>query len=114
MNKITAGTVYLVGAGPGDTGLITIRAQELIKNCDVLVYDALANPAFLGETKTDCKKIFVGKMLGKHSASQSDINDILIQHALLGKTVVRLKGGDPFVFGRGGNLIYVQSVNHLL
>ncbi len=96
------GTVYLVGAGPGDTGLLTARAAELIEKCDVLVYDALSNPAFLSRTKSDCTKIYVGKRLGKHSASQSEINALLVEHASAGRMVVRLKGGDPFVFGRGG------------
>lgn len=96
------GTVYLVGAGPGDTGLLTARAAELIEKCDVLVYDALSNPAFLSRTKSDCTKIYVGKRLGKHSASQREINALLVEHASAGRMVVRLKGGDPFVFGRGG------------
>ncbi|MCR5724337.1 MAG: uroporphyrinogen-III C-methyltransferase [Treponema sp.] len=100
--RLEVGSVYLVGAGPGDTGLLTARAAELIETCDVLIYDALSNPAFLSRTKSDCLKIYVGKRLGKHSASQSEINALLVEHASAGRMVVRLKGGDPFVFGRGG------------
>jgi uroporphyrinogen III methyltransferase / synthase len=92
-------TVYLVGAGPGDPGLITVRGQELLATCDVVVYDALVNPRFYAAAR-DARS--VGKRGGDDSsATQSDINALLIQLAREGKTVVRLKGGDPFVFGRG-------------
>lgn len=98
----SVGTVYLVGAGAGDDGLLTLRAQELVRRCDVLVYDALVNPAFLHLARADAETRFVGKVSGSHSLSQEDINALLVQYARSGKTVVRLKGGDPFVFGRGG------------
>ena len=96
------GVVYLVGAGPGDIGLVTLRARELIESCDVLVYDYLIHSAILTWCRSDCQLICVGKSPGRHSIDQSAIEAILIEHAEKGKKVVRLKGGDPFVFGRGG------------
>lgn len=96
------GCVYLVGAGPGDAGLLTQRARNLIAACDVLVYDALSNLSFTALAGASCKKIYVGKQPGKHSVRQEEINALLVEHALSGSMVVRLKGGDPFVFGRGG------------
>ena len=95
------GTVYLVGAGCGGRELLTLRAQSLLKNCDAVIYDALIDPAILLEAP-NAEKLSVGKRAGKHSAPQERINEIIIKKALEGKTVVRLKGGDPFVFGRGG------------
>lgn len=99
MNK---GNVYLVGAGPGDLGLITVKAKRLIESCDVLVYDYLIDPRILNWTKPGCEKIDVGKKPHWHAIPQEKIEDILVHHAERGLTVVRLKGGDPFVFGRGG------------
>ncbi|GHC07266.1 uroporphyrinogen-III C-methyltransferase [Cerasicoccus arenae] len=96
------GKVYLVGAGPGDPGLVTLRAKELIERCDALVYDYLANPDLLQWTKVGCEKIFVGKQPNLHAISQEEIEKILVKRAKAGESVVRLKGGDPFVFGRGG------------
>ncbi len=96
------GKVFLVGAGPGDEGLITVKGLQKIKEADVIVYDYLANERLLRHGKCSCEKIFVGKQKGLHSASQEEIHSILIQKAQEGKQVVRLKGGDPFVFGRGG------------
>lgn len=96
------GTVYLVGAGPGDIGLVTLRARELIQSCDVLVYDYLINPVLCDWCRSDCELICVGKSPGRHSIEQKEIEKILIDRAKKGKAVVRLKGGDPFVFGRGG------------
>ncbi len=96
------GTVYLVGAGPGDLGLVTVRARELIESADVLVYDYLANSKLLDWTRETCEKIYVGKQAGRHSIPQDEIEAILVDRALKGLSVVRLKGGDPFVFGRGG------------
>lgn len=97
-----AGNVYLVGAGPGRHDLITLRGLELIRECDVLLYDKLAGDSFLWETRVDCECIYVGKQAGHHSMKQEEINALLIKKAQEGKNVVRLKGGDPFVFGRGG------------
>lgn len=96
------GKVYLVGAGPGDPGLVTVRAKELIERCDALVYDYLANPELLKWTKVGCEKLYVGKRPNLHSIPQDEIEKILVDRARQGLTVVRLKGGDPFVFGRGG------------
>jgi len=96
------GKVYLVGAGPGDPGLITVRGLQLLHSAQVIVYDQLVNPELLEETPSTAIRIFVGKHAGRHCIAQEEINRILIDHARLGNEVVRLKGGDPFVFGRGG------------
>ena len=101
-SQTKTGTVYLVGAGPGDLGLVTMRARELIESADVLVYDYLANPKLLDWTREECEKVYVGKQSGRHSIPQDEIETILIDRARKGLSVVRLKGGDPFVFGRGG------------
>jgi uroporphyrinogen III methyltransferase/synthase len=95
------GKVYLVGAGPGDPGLVTLRAKECIENGDVIIYDHLANPETLGWARDNAEIIYVGKMPGESRSSQNEINALLIEKAHEGKQVVRLKGGDPFVFGRG-------------
>ncbi len=94
------GKVYLVGAGPGDLGLVTLRAKECIENADVFVYDHLANPDMLGWARDDAEIIYAGKQPGE-SRTQTEITSLLIDKAREGKQVVRLKGGDPFVFGRG-------------
>jgi len=99
---MAAGIVYLVGAGPGDLGLVTFRARELIAAADVLVYDYLVHPDLLDWCRPGAKKIYVGKKAGFHSRPQEEIEALLVQHAQAGERVVRLKGGDPFVFGRGG------------
>ncbi|MBQ8921630.1 MAG: uroporphyrinogen-III C-methyltransferase [Oscillospiraceae bacterium] len=99
-----SGTVYLVGAGCGDYDLITLRGKELLAHCDTVIYDALIDPRLL-DFAPDAEKICVGKRAGLHSAAQEEINALLIQKAAAGKQVVRLKGGDPFVFGRGGEEI---------
>jgi len=96
------GTVYLVGAGPGDPDLITIRGANVIKKSDVIVYDRLANPELLDFSSEYSEHIYVGKRPGKLSVSQDQINRILVAKAKEGKTVARLKGGDSFIFGRGG------------
>ena len=94
--------VYLVGAGPGDPGLITVRGLQLLHSAQVIVYDQLVSLELLEETPSTAIRIFVGKQAGRHCIAQEEINRILIDHARLGYEVVRLKGGDPFVFGRGG------------
>lgn len=96
------GKVYLVGAGPGDPDLITWEGLKLLQICDVLIYDRLASPRLLNFVKAGCEKIYVGKASGKHSMKQEEINRIIVEKALTSPIVVRLKGGDPFVFGRGG------------
>jgi uroporphyrin-III C-methyltransferase len=96
------GTVYLVGAGPGDPGLMTVRGLQLLRNAQVVVYDQLVSPVLLDEAAPGATRIFVGKQAGRHSIAQHEIHEALINYALQGHEVVRLKGGDPFVFGRGG------------
>ncbi|MFQ5911826.1 MAG: uroporphyrinogen-III C-methyltransferase [Nitrospinota bacterium] len=96
------GTVYIVGAGPGDPGLITVRGLECLRRADVVVYDRLVNLRLLDETPMFSERINVGKAPGRHTIPQPEINALLVAKATQGKTVVRLKGGDPFVFGRGG------------
>ncbi|RLA82366.1 MAG: uroporphyrinogen-III C-methyltransferase [Epsilonproteobacteria bacterium] len=96
------GRVYLTGAGPGDIELLTIKALRVIKEADVIIYDRLANPDILEEAKSGCEFVYVGKEDGRHIMPQDDINETIYQNALKHKNVVRLKGGDPFVFGRGG------------
>ncbi|HVJ46689.1 MAG TPA: uroporphyrinogen-III C-methyltransferase [Luteolibacter sp.] len=96
------GTCYLVGAGPGDLGLVTLRAKELIESADVLVYDALSSPQLLQWTKAGCEKIYVGKRAKDHAVPQDKINELIVDKTKGGKNVVRLKGGDPMIFGRGG------------
>jgi uroporphyrinogen III methyltransferase/synthase len=95
------GKVFLVGAGPGDLGLVTLRAKQCIEQADVVVHDNLANPEMLGWARDDAEIIYAGKRAGEHALTQDQINARLIEKARDGKRVVRLKGGDPFVFGRG-------------
>ncbi|ARU60126.1 uroporphyrinogen-III C-methyltransferase [Tumebacillus avium] len=97
-----AGIVYLVGAGPGDPKLITVRGVECIQQADVIAYDRLANPVLLDYAKPGAELIYVGKLPDRHSLPQEEINALLVAKAQEGKVVTRLKGGDPFVFGRGG------------
>lgn len=95
------GTVYLVGAGPGDEGLITVKGVSLLQTCDCIIYDCLASEKLLAYGRKSCERIFAGKKKGSHSMAQEEINRLLVEKARLGNQVVRLKGGDPFVFGRG-------------
>ena len=97
-----SGICYLVGAGPGDLGLVTLRAKECIELADVLVYDALSSPELLSWTKPGCEKIHVGKRAKDHALPQDQINALIVEKSKAGKSVVRLKGGDPMIFGRGG------------
>ncbi len=96
------GKVYLVGAGPGDPELITVKGLRALRSADVVIYDHLIHPALLRETHHETLKIYAGKSAGQHTLKQKEINKLLVQYASDGKIVVRLKGGDPFVFGRGG------------
>lgn len=111
MSKL--GKVYLVGAGCGDYDLITLRGMNLLKICDTVVYDNLIDSHLLDFTADTAEKICVGKRAGHHSEKQERINEILVEHALNGKTVVRLKGGDPFVFGRGGEEILALKEHNI-
>lgn len=96
------GKVYLTGGGCGDASLLTLRALEVLRSCDTVVYDSLVSEEVLKWCAEDCEKIYVGKRYGSHAMKQSEINLLLIEQARAGKVVVRLKGGDPYVFGRGG------------
>ena len=96
------GTVYLIGAGPGDPKLITVGGANALKAADVVVYDRLAHPALLDYAPARAERVYVGKQADRHAMKQDDINALLAERALTGQTVARLKGGDPFVFGRGG------------
>jgi uroporphyrin-III C-methyltransferase len=102
MKKSATGMVYIVGAGPGDPELITVKAMRRIQLADVIVYDRLVNVELLDLAKPDAVLVYCGKAPGAHSMPQEDINRTLVEYAVKGKQVVRLKGGDPFVFGRGG------------
>ncbi len=99
---MSQGIVHLVGAGPGEPGLVTCRARELIALADVLVHDHLVHPDLLKWCRPECEIVYAGKTAGCHSLPQAEIESLLVKHAQAGKTVVRLKGGDPLIFGRGG------------
>ncbi|SFG01835.1 uroporphyrinogen-III synthase [Desulfotomaculum arcticum] len=99
---VNKGTVYLIGAGPGDPSLITVKGLVCIKQADVIVYDRLASPRLLDYRRPDAEIIFAGKQPDRHTLTQSEINELLVNKAKEGLAVARLKGGDPFVFGRGG------------
>lgn len=101
-SQCKSGICYLIGAGPGDPGLLTMRGAELLRQAEVVIYDYLCNPALLQQAPSMAEKIYVGKSAGKHTLSQEEINALLVTSTQAGKLVVRLKGGDPFLFGRGG------------
>jgi len=98
---LSKGKVYLIGAGPGDPGLLTLKGRECLEQAEVVIYDYLANPVLLS-LAPNAEQVYVGKNRGKHSLPQEEINQLLVDHAATGKKVARLKGGDPYVFGRGG------------
>jgi uroporphyrinogen III methyltransferase/synthase len=102
MKNESSGLCILAGAGPGDLGLVTLRAKEAVEQAEVIVYDYLCNPAILKWAPSDAEIVFAGKKAGQHTMTQEEINRLLVEKAQAGKRVVRLKGGDPFVFGRGG------------
>jgi len=110
---VRLGKVYLVGAGPGDPGLITVKGLDCLRGADVIVYDRLVNESLLRGTNSDAERIYVGKAANQASWRQKDINGLLLRKAREGKVVVRLKGGDPFVFGRGGEEAEVLAINRI-
>lgn len=103
--------VYLVGAGPGDPGLITVKGLECIQNADVIIYDYLAHPSLLQNASPDAEVIYVGKKGGDHTLSQDEINKLIVDKANKGRVVTRLKGGDPFIFGRGAEEAEILKKN---
>lgn len=105
--------VYLIGAGPGDPGLLTLKGRDCLEQADVVIYDYLANPVLLS-LAPDAEQIYVGKNRGKHSLPQEEINQLLVDYAVAGKKVARLKGGDPYVFGRGGEEAAFLHQNKIL
>ena len=105
-----SGRVIIAGAGCGDYDLITMRGYEALKSCDVVIYDSLIDSRLLDFCKDGAEKICVGKRAGRHSSTQEEINTLLVEKAAEGGVVLRLKGGDPFVFGRGGEEITALEV----
>jgi uroporphyrinogen III methyltransferase/synthase len=102
LEPVKPGKVYLIGAGPGDPGLLTLRGRDVLARADVVIYDRLASPRLLAFAPPSAERIYVGKRTGRHTVDQRGINRLIIQEAMEGKCVARLKGGDPFIFGRGG------------
>src|ERR1051326_6752421 len=99
---MSLGRVYLVGAGPGDPELLTLKGRRVLETADVILFDHLASEALLAFAPADAERIYVGKKKADHALPQEAINELLVERARLGRKVVRLKGGDPFLFGRGG------------
>ncbi|MEW5768345.1 MAG: uroporphyrinogen-III C-methyltransferase [bacterium] len=108
-SKLSRGKVYLVGAGPGDCGLITLKGVECLKQAEVVLYDHLVNPDLLSYVGAEAEVIYVGKEGGDHTLSQDEINNLMLKKVEEGKIIVRLKGGDPFLFGRGGEEAYTLA-----
>ncbi len=108
---VIMGKAYIVGAGPGDPDLITLKALRCIQKADVILYDRLVNPEILKDAKRDCHLIYCGKRPNHHPIKQDTINHLLVKYSNQGKTVVRLKGGDPFVFGRGAEEVEALVAN---
>ena len=108
-----AGKVYLVGAGPGDPGLISVKGLECLAQADVVIYDRLLDSSLLDLARPEAERIYVGKAAGQHTKEQSEIHQLLVERAKEGKTIVRLKGGDPFVLGRGSEEAEALKQNHI-
>jgi uroporphyrinogen III methyltransferase/synthase len=111
--NMVRGKVFLVGAGPGDPKLLTIKAVELLKKAEIVVYDRLVSASILKLASENAEKVYVGKRTGKHEFTQEKITELLIEKARKGKRVVRLKGGDPFLFGRGGEEAEALAENNI-
>ncbi len=113
MKKTNKGKVYIIGAGPGDAGLITLKGIDCLREADVVIYDYLVSKDLLKYAKSDARFIYAGKQGGAHTLSQWQINDLLVKEAKAGNIVARLKGGDPFIFGRGGEEAEKLAVNKI-